>query len=517
MGEGADKPLIDQILEVVNERVKLDDPLVQLITYVYFSRFTDNPLNLFLRGESSIGKTYVTRSTIEALGEDEDVWWLGGLSPASLAHEHGQLYYQNTPLDQSLMPSKAKIKAEHPDWDRLQVQREYEEQMRAWNEKLRESYFLVDLTGKLLIFLESPSLETFDRLRPLLSHDKHEISFKFVDKTGKGQLRTVHVKLRGWPATIFMSTKEKYVADLSTRSLTATPNLSEEKIRKALDVTAKKYAYPPVSLAKKELHDKVEWVKARLKVGMGKLDVLIPYAELLPKYVQLYLHRVMRDFDHFLQTVKMNALVNLQMHDVAVETENCKYILATLDDMYSALNAWRSVEETTLTGASGSALRVFDSLIKPSGPVTNYHMLVEKSRLIFQRPLSSATLRKYVNVLADIGLVDVEPDPEDKRRKVIRVIGEKQKMLKNEIHEFKAFFKPENLKAWWNGLKKLCAKTPVLYIPQIFPLEPQRMESLTEDEKLNIAYEKMCIISERVFLHTFFKTQNGEKNENEAK
>ena len=516
----SEKPLLDCIVDAASENVKLDHPLVKIISYVYFSRWTDNPLNLFLKGESSIGKTYVTRQTVEVLGEDEDVWWLGGLSPASLVHEHGQLYCGDVPLDTSLAPNRQRIKLENPDWNAGQVEKEYQRQKLMWEEKLRNSHYLVDLTGKLLIFLESPSVETYDRLRPLLSHDKHGISFKFVDKTGKGQLRTVHVKLHGWPATIFLTSNEKYMADLSTRSLTATPNLEEAKIKAALDVTAEKYMFPQKNSVKNELRERIEKVKGRLKACMGSLDVLVPYADQLKNYVQLYAHRVMRDFDHFLQLIKVNALINMESHDVTVTTTDRKYILANLDDLYSVFDAWKAVEATTVTGASGSALKVFRDLIQPSGPVTNYHVLVERSRVIYPQPLSSATIRRYVSVLQDVGLVDLEPDPEDKRRKVIRVIGEERKMLKSVISDFPAFFKLETLKGWWKKLLEKCANNPLLNITVASDVGSVTLNSTSslsqnENETLSLAYQKLCVISEGVFLHIFLKPQIKPENEKE--
>lgn len=85
-------------------------------------------------------------------------------------------------------------------------------------------------------------------------------------------------------------------------------------------------------------------------------------------------------------------------------------------------------------------------------------------------------------------------------------------MLKNVISEFKAVFSREMFKAWWSELIKLCAKKPVLIIPQL-----PGNELKNEDEMLNLAYEKLCAISEGVFLHTFFKAENEETMENGAK
>jgi len=55
--------LIQKVLDCVKSYVKNDEAIVATITYVYLSRWTHEPLNLFLKGESTIGKSYITKNT----------------------------------------------------------------------------------------------------------------------------------------------------------------------------------------------------------------------------------------------------------------------------------------------------------------------------------------------------------------------------------------------------------------------------------------------------------------------
>ncbi len=52
------------------------------------SSFLPEPLNLGLAGSSGIGKT---KNVLESLKyhPQEDIWYLGGMSPKSLIHERG--------------------------------------------------------------------------------------------------------------------------------------------------------------------------------------------------------------------------------------------------------------------------------------------------------------------------------------------------------------------------------------------------------------------------------------------
>lgn len=54
------------------------------------SAFSPNPLNLFLRGPSSIGKTYCVTQTLKFF-PPESIDYLGGLSPTALYHDYGVL------------------------------------------------------------------------------------------------------------------------------------------------------------------------------------------------------------------------------------------------------------------------------------------------------------------------------------------------------------------------------------------------------------------------------------------
>jgi hypothetical protein len=243
---------------------------------------TVKPLNLFLRGESSTGKTYNTTEALKYFPQ-EDVWILGGLSPAALIHEYGDLVDENgNPILPSEKPDK-KAPAEEKD---------------RWREKLRNSRYIVDLRGKILVFLEAPHRRTYNMLRPILSHDKFEISYKITDPE---KLKTKHTVIRGWPATIFCSSEERHIKDLVSRGFTVTPEIAPEKYREANLLTGMKSAYP-WKFDEREDRDLEEfrsyfrWLKYKL-VGHEEesgLGVCVPYAQQLATRFPSDYARVMR-------------------------------------------------------------------------------------------------------------------------------------------------------------------------------------------------------------------------------
>ena len=67
--------------------------------------------------------------------------------------------------------------------------------------------------------------------------------FQFTDKTSSGSLRTKNVVIKGWPATIFCTTVEKYVKDLATRGFTVTPETLIGKYKDANILTGEKISF----------------------------------------------------------------------------------------------------------------------------------------------------------------------------------------------------------------------------------------------------------------------------------
>ena len=506
--------MIEKILEAVESYVKKDEAIVAIVTYVYLSRWTREPLNLFLKGESTIGKTYITKNTIRILGEDKDVWYLGGLSPTALVHDYGVLKDESgLEIDVLDMPSRRKIRMENPNASREEVERLYREELASWSHKLRGSYYEVDLQNKLLVFLEPPHIETFNKLRPILSHDTWRISYRFTDKTKTGQLRTTNVAIQGWPATIFCTSEEEYLHDLSTRSLTATPSLSDEKIKAAVTLSSDRAAYGEDLLEPDaQLLREIRVLMDKVKVKAPK-TVLTPLCHELQSKIGYWGRRVMRDWPHFLTLVKMNALLNFEDRP-KIYDDTCARLIATAEDYLTVLKFWGNIEETTVTGVSGSALNVFHKLIKPLGPLTNYTMLSEKSRELYGEPLSSSTLSEYVKVLKNVGLVDTYPDPEDKRRKVIKVIGEGKRLLEITSesfgYEFRNIFTPEKLKGWQNGLSELFRKKGLSYkivFPDVKKLEPM--------QEFNMLYQKFVYVKP-VFSEAIFQTKKESETGEEA-
>lgn len=94
--------------------------------------------------------------------------------------------------------------------------------------------YRIDLSRKILIFLDQPHNDLLARLRPLLSHDEKEIKLKITDKSQKHGLRTKNVILKGYPSVIFCTAGLRIDEQEATRFLLLSPDINQEKIREGV-------------------------------------------------------------------------------------------------------------------------------------------------------------------------------------------------------------------------------------------------------------------------------------------
>jgi len=183
------KPLTSQeLISILGLTIKKDEEN-KLITFLCeLSAYTEgSQFNISFNAPSSTGKSYIP-TEIARLFPEEDVIEIGYCSPTAFFHDVGE-YIKD------------------------------------------KGGYLVDLSRKILIFLDQPHTQLLERLRPLLSHDKKEIRLKITDKTQKFGLKTKTVLLRGYPSVIFCTAGLKIDEQEATRFLLLSPETNQEKKR----------------------------------------------------------------------------------------------------------------------------------------------------------------------------------------------------------------------------------------------------------------------------------------------
>lgn len=188
---------LDQVREVLDLTIKKDDGNKIITFLAMLAAYTDNAqFNISFNAPSSSGKSFIPLE-ISHLFPQEDVMKLAGASPTSFLHETG-VYKKET--------------NEH----------------------------FIDLSRKIIIFLDMPHPSLLTKLRSTLSHDEKEARHKITDKTQKAGTKTKTAVVRGFPSVIFCSANAKMDQQEMTRFLLLSPEINPEKIFAGIHQSSRK-------------------------------------------------------------------------------------------------------------------------------------------------------------------------------------------------------------------------------------------------------------------------------------
>jgi hypothetical protein len=412
-----DSDVICKIDKILGKRIKKDRKNRMLIFLVCLSAYGCSPLNLFLKGESSIGKTHIAKTVAEYFPE-EDVWFIGDMSPKALIHEHGEY---------------------------------------------KDGKVYVSLQNKILVFMETPRKETLEMLKPILSHDRTEIEYKIADKRASGQLGTKRVIICGWPATLFCTTNFTYLEELSTRSMLTTPEVTEAKIAEVLKYKGLQYSRP--WLCKEDEPEKL--LKEALKTLKSGVNVCVPYADELALLYERNEPRVMRDFEKLMELIRMSAFLHQKQREFfeVVNTQEV-YIIANEYDYWVGRLLFEAVRKTTITGIPQPVIDFYAQIIEKIEGTISYRSMRERFVQVHKKPISRTNVRnKFVEPLESIGWLSRDRDPIDGRRVIFekcKIESENEGTMGDyEASYFKGIFPEEELKEYVHELENIWNKKTV--------------------------------------------------------
>jgi len=436
--------VVDLLTDIRRSTVKHDDNLIKLVLFTCISAYTSMPLTLSVMAPTSEGKSYTVIETAKFFPEDP-VFSLLGATPKSFFYDKAILVDKD-----NLYPIEDQLK----ELEKALREAESKEEKMEIKEKIRNilenSVQLVDLENKILIFLDNPAPETIQALWPLLSHDKYITQYKYVDKSKSGRLKSSTIYLRGWPAAIFISVKgenkeENYSQTISRAILTA-PTMSKEKYRDAIKLACLKQGLPSIVFRKRlgldreilgqtiilKIRDKLLEIRRKIRETTGDENAnmfFIPFYKKIGEIFPATTGRFMRDIKKFLAIMEMSAALNVYSRPY-IEIDGAQYIIVTKKDFENAVNIFLSQEDklTIFAGVPKHVVAFFRKVILPlwdeKGPL-HVSDLVNETPIRFGKYLSANTIRKlYLTPLSTTGFISYEPDPEDKRQKVIRVLRE---------------------------------------------------------------------------------------------
>jgi hypothetical protein len=421
----------------LKKTIKQEDSLVRQIVYTGLSAYTNDPINLGIIAPTSEGKTYPVIESIKVFPK-EDVWLIGNMSTKMLVRQKGVLVDQNNePLKPKIKELKKEIEnAKKNDKDK-NVQEDLKEQLEALSENARN---LIELTGKILIFLEPPEHELWNLLKPILSHDSEEIDFPFVDKTERGFVSR-RVIVKGWPACIFCSVRDESNwpawPEIVSRALITSPNMNPEKYRESNLLIAQRKGLPRLIQQQMIVSDEeiglaklcISHIKEQIQRYSSKDPVWIPFFGILAEALPAAKgpdNRITKRIFSFLQIIVLAKSHLRKKLILGSETQ----IIAALEDLSQVLYITQNI-----SGMPSYKLKYFKDYFVPL--VESKKKPDEKAELkeniigVTSKELceyykgqtgksitADAMKKTYLNELLNNGYIDEEDSIIDKRQKI---------------------------------------------------------------------------------------------------
>lgn len=428
--EELSKILGTTIMEDETNRVAL--LLLGVLNYTY-----DEQQNIGSSGPSSSGKSYLSFEIIKYFPE-EDVLALGYTSPTAFWHENSNLCTENgTPLEprskyielgvkeweeQNPRPVKGEGRVK---WD--QERKQEERRLKTEWEEL-DKFYIVNLEGKFLLFIDQPHDQLLQNLRPILSHDKKQIEIIITDKTKEGGNRTKRVIVVGFPTVFFNSTSYSVDEQERTRFWLFSPEISQTKLQKSLELQSKvltdKESYSE-TLAKDKTR---KMLMLRLReirnssvrnVIISENDRVAIYNRFLKEHKTLS-PRHQRDFPRLIALIKAHALFNQFNRSISDDGTS---IHATVHDVNMGYQLYKKLANSNELGIPPHIYQLWSEALEktllehPEG--LSRKDLSKMYYDFYHTRISKKGLRNIVELLEEVGLIVEENDPNDRRQKRI--------------------------------------------------------------------------------------------------
>jgi hypothetical protein len=199
-------------LSVICKEVKEDVKLVRQVFYVLLSAYTKNPMNLAINAPTGEGKSYVVRKVAE-LFPKSDIVYLASMTDKALFHRQGSLVVKDergdhvpidskiTTLDSQIEDKLNEVNGTHDGNLKKALANEMNELEQEKKDLYKNAKKLIDLNHTVLIFGDTPKMSLLEAIMSLLSHDKDEVEYQYVDTSN--EFKTRSNILRGYPTVIF--------------------------------------------------------------------------------------------------------------------------------------------------------------------------------------------------------------------------------------------------------------------------------------------------------------------------
>jgi hypothetical protein len=376
---------LQDVIDVLSITIKKDD-LNKAITFLCFllAYTEDSQFNISFNAPSSAGKSYIPQE-VAKLFPPTDVKELAYCSPTAFFHDHDEGCYDRDTKTHTL-----------------------------------------DLSQKILIFLDQPHTILLQHLRPMLSHDRKELQIKITDKGKNAGNRTKNIVLIGYPAVVFCTAGLSIDEQEMTRFILLSPEVSQQKIKESIAQRVRREAdnggYRKELNESNERHLLMDRIKAIRDAHI--IDIKVPFEERIQSYFcrggrKLKL-RHSRDVSRFVSIVKGLALLNLWYREKCGNT-----IVAGSDDLDMAIELWGQISEPQERNLPPYLYNFYFDVVLPAfirkGSGLTRQEIIHMNHEVYERPLLEYQLRRQIlPMLESAGLITQEPLPRDQRVLLIK-------------------------------------------------------------------------------------------------
>jgi hypothetical protein len=477
LSEIPNKDYSEFIINTIKKEVKRDDVLVRQVLYTAMSAYTFDPINLGIISPTSEGKTYGTMKVVQYF-PNEDVWNIGGMSTMALVRQKGitinskgesieekieelKREIQNTTTTtikfEPYKPEDYENNDTHVDEDGENHEPTIAERVKMKKEKIRkeldnlleDASKLINLQGKILIFLEPPHHELWTILKPILSHDTIEISYPYVEKNDRGQFITRNVVVRGWPACIFCSAKDesqwKIWPEIQSRFLITSPNMNKEKVHDGNLLIAQRKGLPnsmqqqiivsdkELELARKAVSFLRSWITKLFMTNGTDYNhanaVWIPYGEILSSRLSGNKGTDNRATNRIFSLLNIIPLINVN-HRPNLIYGNERLVIATLEDLSETLHITQNmsgIPTHKVKFYTDIFTKLYESKTEPDSKddrvediiAVTTSQLCEFYKSETGKSISTKNLHnQFINELLNNGFIDERDSLTDKRQKI---------------------------------------------------------------------------------------------------
>ncbi|MCK4434487.1 hypothetical protein KAU92_03270, partial [Candidatus Bathyarchaeota archaeon] len=165
------------------------------------------------------------------------------------------------------------------------------------------------------------------------------------------------------------------------------------------------------------------------------------------------------------------------------------FVIATNEDYNLVQKLWREIRETTETSAAGHIIKFYRHVVLQVAEGKDEFLvedLTDRWNSKFENKKSSDVIGKWVRFLSDCGYLSRRTDPDNKRRKLVKVIKDVEKNRQSPLFELSEIFGLESFKAWIRMADKITSTNQVFL-----------KESFIGDQKTTVGdVYKKCFLSE---------------------